>query len=89
MNRLWFCITLCVAFVGCPKPPEPPPPPPSGSVTCEMVCAHWSDLGCEEAEPTPDGDSCVAVCENIQKGNLPDDLECQALVDSCEQIDDC
>jgi hypothetical protein len=54
-----------------------------------MVCAHWSDLGCEEAEPTPNGESCVAVCENIQKGNLPDDLECQGAVKSCEEIDSC
>jgi hypothetical protein len=53
------------------------------------VCAHWSDLGCEEAKPTPNGESCVAVCENIQQGNLKDDLECQAAVESCDQIDSC
>jgi hypothetical protein len=78
-----FALALCC----CPKPPEPPPAP--GGATCESVCEHWAELGCDEAQPTPDGDSCVQVCNNIQKGSLPDDLDCQAAVTSCDQIDDC
>jgi hypothetical protein len=84
---------LPVFVMGCPKPTPQPDPPvsPDGAApaTCESVCAHWSDLGCEEAQPTPAGDSCVDVCENLQQGNLPEDLDCQAAVTSCDQIDDC
>jgi hypothetical protein len=84
--------TGTIFLIGCPKPhvPEPPVGPDGGAAaTCETVCAHWTELDCEEAKPTPNGESCVAVCENIQQGNLKDDLECQASVESCEQIDDC
>jgi hypothetical protein len=88
LHHASFILTMAVILCGCPKP-EPTPPPPPGGATCESVCAHWGELGCEEAQPTPDGDSCVAVCENIQRGNLPDDLECQASVTDCEQINDC
>lgn len=88
-----LCLVLCVwGLSACPKPhvPDPPVGPDGGAAaTCEAVCAHWSELGCEEAQPTPAGESCVAVCENIQQGNLKDDLECQAAVTSCDQIDDC
>ena len=83
---------LAAPLAGCPDPkvPDPPVDPDGGTATtCDAVCAHWSDLGCEEAKPTPDGASCVEVCENLQEGNLKDDLECQAAVTSCEQIDDC
>jgi hypothetical protein len=78
--------------IGCPDPNVPDPPlDPDGAApaTCESVCAHWSELGCKEAEPTPAGASCVEVCENLQQGNLPDDLDCQAAVTSCAEIDDC
>jgi hypothetical protein len=83
---------LPVLLLGCPKPHVPDPPTgPDGAApaTCEAVCAHWSDLGCEEAKPTPKGESCVDVCDNIQQSNLKDDLDCQLAVASCDQIDDC
>jgi hypothetical protein len=80
--------SAAIFVIGCPDPHVPEPIPDAGA-TCESVCAHWAELGCEEAKPTPDGASCVSVCENIQKGNLPDDLECQAAVKSCDEIDDC
>lgn len=76
-------------IVGCPDPHVPDPRPDPNGVTCEKVCAHWRNLGCEEAEPTPDGASCVDVCESIQASSLPDDLECQAAVESCGEIDNC
>jgi hypothetical protein len=83
---------LVVALSGCPKPHVPDPRPEldgAAPATCEVVCAHWTDMGCEEAEPTPAGGSCVDVCKNIQDGTLKEDLECQAAVTSCDQIDSC
>ncbi len=88
------CLVLCAwGLAACPKPiPNPEPEPEldgAAPATCESVCAHWTDLGCKEAQPTPDGASCVEVCENIQQSNLKDDLECQVAVTSCDQIDGC
>ena len=88
------CLVLCAwGLSGCPKPlPDPQPEPaPDGAApaTCESVCSHWAELGCEEAKPTPAGASCVEVCQNLQKGNLPEDLECQAAVATCAEIDGC
>lgn len=77
---------LLGSLTGCPDPYVPDPPT---GATCADVCAHWAELGCEEGKPTPDGATCVEVCENIQQGSLPDDLDCQVAVESCEQIDDC
>ena len=83
---------LPVVLLGCPEPNVPDPKPEldgAAPATCESVCAHWTDLGCKEAQPTPDGASCAEVCQKLQEGNLKDDLECQAAVTSCDQIDDC
>lgn len=90
---LWALPVLLLGLPGCPKPlPNPEPEPTldgAAPATCASVCAHWTDLGCEEAKPTPAGASCAEVCRNLQQGNLPEDLECQAAVTSCDQIDDC
>lgn len=89
MKHAILPLLMAIVLTGCPKPKVPEPKPDPNAATCETVCAHWADLGCEEAEPTPAGESCVAVCNNLQKGNMPDDLECQAAVKSCDEIDSC
>lgn len=83
---------LLFGLQGCPPPHVPDPKPEldgAAPATCEAVCAHWADLSCEEAKPTPAGASCVDVCDNLQQGNLKEDLECQVAVTSCDQIDGC
>ncbi len=79
---------------GCPPPPPEPPPPPSpdGGVpaTCESMCAHWAELECDVAEPTPGGASCAEVCENVQDSGIIEwDLECRSRVVTCPAIDRC
>ena len=98
-----FTILGCLIFAGlsvgahCTQPPGPAPVPPpvptsdSGhQPTCAGVCQHWAELGCQEANGTPDGASCVEVCENVMDSGVFEwDLECKADVVSCDDIDPC
>lgn len=94
---------LLTHCAGCPPPPPVPPgpdggvetdaaldAPPAAEATCADVCAHWAELGCVEAEPTPAGATCVETCENLLSSELVDwDLGCRARVQSCAAIDRC
>jgi hypothetical protein len=85
-------LLLALMTVGCPLPPvvPGPPPPPYPEATCEDVCDHWSKLGCKEAEPTAGGETCEAVCENVQgSGIIQWELGCRAIIESCAQADSC
>jgi hypothetical protein len=77
-----------VSGLGCPPPP---PMDPVSEATCAETCAHWETLGCPEAAPTPSGDSCVKVCENVLSsgGLMYWNLDCRSKVKSCGEIDDC
>jgi len=39
---------------------------------CETACEHWSNLGCDIAEPDEDGNGCVLICKETQEGGLID-----------------
>jgi hypothetical protein len=82
---LALAATLALSVkLGCPVvPPEPPPVP---EASCEAVCAHWRDLGCHEAEPSPAGASCEQLCDAFERYW---DLGCMASVESCEEIERC
>lgn len=82
---------LLLAVAACPPGPAPyvPPTPPPGP-SCSAVCAHWLTLGCKEANPSPNGVSCTAVCENVQgSGIIEWDLACRASISSCADVDSC
>lgn len=84
---------LLVAGCPLPGPPEPPGPPPGPhpqGATCVTACAKLNELGCPEGEPTPDGKSCEAVCENVQaSGIISWNLDCRSVITECGQTDSC
>lgn len=87
-------LTLGAQCVPPAPPPEPEPPPPSEPApypeTCVGVCQRWADLGCEEAEDTPNGATCDDVCQNIMDSGVFEwDLPCMVRVTTCEQIRAC
>lgn len=78
----------------CPGPEPIPPPVPSGSrgydPTCAGVCQNWHDLGCEEGDGTPGGESCQSVCQNVMSSGVFEwNLPCMARVTACDQIRTC
>lgn len=86
---------LFVALLGCPKPgPSPVTPTASDGAsstapTAASVCAHFSDLGCKEAESNMPG-HCEEVIANIQAtGVVSVNLACMQSVTSCDVIDVC
>jgi hypothetical protein len=80
-------LVFALFLLGCPPPK---PVPPETQVTCAEVCQHWEKLGCEEAEPTPNGGTCEDVCLNVQEsGIISWDLDCRAEIASCDQVDSC
>lgn len=57
---------------------------------CERACQRLAALGCEEAQPTDDGASCVDVCSNVEgSGAVTLDPECVVQIAQCEDIDAC
>jgi hypothetical protein len=52
----------CATTTPCPVGTKPCPNPPAA--TCETACLHGHNLGCEWATPTPQGHTCLEVCQN-------------------------
>lgn len=89
MKRTLVLLVL-VLISGCPKPVPVPPVPPIDGATCDTACDRLRELGCEAAQPTPAGESCEAVCENVQaSGIVKFDLDCRSTAPSCDAIDAC
>jgi hypothetical protein len=80
VRRLIVALLLCAPACG-PKPTPNPPvpavdagadtrpdaaPPVIVGAGCAPACAVLSWLGCVEGRPTPNGDSCDAVCERAR-----------------------
>jgi len=60
------------------------------NATCEQVCKHMTALDCPSAQPTPNGASCVEVCENVQSSGMIEwNLDCRAAAATCESADEC
>lgn len=82
-----------------PTPPYNPPnpyssdsavPDPARQYTCADVCKHGFDLNCPWAQPTPNGATCLDVCNNIQtSGVITWNLACKSTQPSCAAIDAC
>lgn len=53
-----------------PTPPKPAPAVDAGACgtapTCVDVCCRGKAMGCAWAKPTPNGSSCVDVCNTYQ-----------------------
>jgi len=86
--QLVLAVVGALLIMGCPPPPPDDPDP---TVSCEATCAHWEELGCAEAEPTPGGATCTEVCENVMHsgGLMYWNLDCRSVVSDCAEIDDC
>lgn len=80
-------------ILGACNTPNPPPPrvlPNGEKATCAGACERLRELGCEEGEPTPDGDTCEDVCFNAL--NVPAarlDVACLQTAPSCEAARNC
>lgn len=71
---------ILAALVAATCTPSPVPPAPVPSVAgaagaapvtpCERACARLVALSCPEAQPTPAGASCAAVCGNVEDSGV-------------------
>ncbi len=74
LNRLTVTVTLLsLVLLGAhcngpdPDPdPDPGPDPPPDPANCTNACELMADADCPQAEPTAEGGTCVAVCENVE-----------------------
>lgn len=87
-------LMLLLSLSACPRPipaPVPPSPGDGGEVaTCVTACARLTELACLAALPTPEGASCVTVCQNIQEsGVMLWNLDCISRSPSCNATDVC
>lgn len=87
-----FLALAAACSSGCPHNPKPGPVPPSivdgGPATCADMCRRLDELNCPGEGTTPEGASCLEVCENLVS-MAKIDLECRARAGSCEVVDRC
>lgn len=82
---------VTLALLACSAVPPAPAPYDGGDpASCDDACAHLAELGCEEAEPTAEGATCVEVCRNVEGSSIVSlNPSCVVLVESCEAVGDC
>jgi hypothetical protein len=69
---------------------KPGPDGEGDPASCADACAHLDELGCPEAEPTPEGATCVEVCENVEtSGTVTLNPACVIEITACAQVDEC
>lgn len=92
-DMLWIVSLSLALLAGCPPQPPTPPPQPeldAGDGTCDSACAKLRELGCAEAKPTAEGNTCEQVCLNVQSSGVVSwNLGCRSKIASCAQIDSC
>lgn len=68
----------------------PVPEPEEETATCDSVCAHLDELGCEQFDPPPVQDvdpTCLEFCTVTMENGKDLHLTCVSKVRSCDQVD--
>jgi hypothetical protein len=76
-----------LALFACSGGWQPPPDEPEPGTACEAMCNHGTKLGCVWAEPTPEGTSCVTVCQDNERGWTSMHPECVLRATTCKEAD--
>lgn len=64
--------------------------PDADAAGCPEACAHLAQMGCDEAQPTPGGATCLDVCVSVQTSAATAlDLACVTAAPSCEAANAC
>lgn len=79
------CVIVALAITGCSFQHQTDPAEPD----CAAACDRMELLGCDEAEPTPGGASCVQVCRNVENSPVTLNPACVVGIQTCEQIESC
>lgn len=87
MTKRALCLWALLVCAACPAPKPPAPPP--GAATCQDLCKHLGELGCEAARPTTGGATCVVVCENVRDSPVAWNLDCRTKALTCAAADVC
>lgn len=89
MGYRYLIVLPLLAAVACFQ--KPPAEEPKGEPeACPAACAKLRELGCEEAEPTPNGATCEDVCKSIETSNLVSvGPACVARAETCESVGEC
>ncbi len=75
-------------------PPRPKPVDAGSPADCQQACAHLTELGCEEAQPSPpspdhpEGESCTEVCTRFEaSGIVTLNPACVVMIAACSEIE--
>lgn len=87
MRRVLRILGALLAVSACGSPPIYPP---TGVASCVAFCGAAADLDCPEGGTSPNGVSCVDVCERYHAaGYLRPYSECGAVATTVEQMRAC
>jgi len=87
LGAVFGAMMWLLSIAGCPRwsPPDDPPKPVAA---CEAACARLVELGCDAGQPTPEGTTCVQVCEDTERtGWTTMHPDCVAEAASCEEAE--
>lgn len=82
-------IILALLLAACASTAAPNPAPRETPETCASACARFRVLGCEEADPTPEGKTCEDVCTSAGNAYVGLDTACVTRAASCEAARAC
>ena len=83
---LFVAVFSTASNCGSTQLPDAAPAPVAPS--CATACARAAALGCDYAQPSPDGVTCEAVCKNAQ-GLFRWDLACRTGISACADVLGC
>jgi hypothetical protein len=86
----WLVLLVTIACTPGPNPPPSPITPTGVRATCAGACANLRSLGCPDGDPTPEGETCEAICENARASDGARlDIACLQAASSCEVAVEC
>lgn len=68
---------------------KPKPVPPTKAEDCDRAYQRLKSLGCEEAEPTPNGKTFLDWCNEFRVTAAGIDPVCMSRVRDCDQVNQC
>lgn len=86
--RAWLPLFLC-SCATYSSITKPVPLTPGTQDDCAMACVNLRDHHCKAGDPTPEGASCEAVCQNTEtSGYASENPKCLATIKSCGAEED-
>lgn len=82
-------VLSCQPTEACAPAAMPMQPPANIVEACTMACKRFEQLGCNEANPSPGGMSCVDLCIHVEEEGVVMASACVINAANCDDVRRC